>query len=713
MFKRNPPSGQSLRRLCSRLLPARTLPTGRFAGLLLGLLLTIVSFGVALAQNPLAVQIYYVPLAEDDALVAMQGTNTSAAAPVYTYISVAVGTNASLVYYDQWENGFDTDIANPTDLYGPANLDGTQVWGNGIAADGCPPNRDGKTPLVCSNANDVLNSGNVIVLANPVDPATLQSVIDFDGGDKIGATKQVAVTRLYWPDTPSTLLAGAIELLPTSKWGTSYISPVGEGTNTGVDPDNNEDGDFANMFEFTSLAIQASQPGTNVAVDVNGPGPAGTSLFILGPGESIVVNNILQAATVNSSLPVQVHLITADRNSSYEHSSYSLVPTDEWGATLFSPVGVVRTGVNPTRRTQITFFNPSNDFLAVECLFRNGVTKTAFMEPLGTTALETPDRSGAECRSVAPLGQPFFAISTVDAAYIQGGAGETWDWGFTLIPQSQISPQALVGLGLGRDPTSTASPNQNGSPVWVAPFCDLTRLLNYVFVDFNGDGIPDRADLNGDNDTNDVVDGISESTSNAGMNVPSLKSVRLFDPVDRDQTGALVSTRLVADYASTEFGCDIAVVWGEDPLVASQGEPGFDVGTSVPPLSSITSVKEGFLLVDNDGDGYVTRGDVLGYRIKVENTGIAPIATVLVSDSVPISTTYELSSTTRDLGAGPVPVADNGPPNSPFPLDEGGLVLGTNMAPGAEWSFEYAIKINTQDPAPAECSEFVITNTAV
>ena len=264
---------------------ARTLAR-RTPAFVAALVLSLLICGVALAQviNPQPIQTYYVPLAEDDALVAMQATNSNATAPVYTYLSIAIGSlDGTFVYYDQWENGYDADIANPTDLYGPGNADGTQVWGNGIAADGCAPNRDGKTPLACTDANDLLTGGNVVVLSNPVDPTTLQSVIDFDGGDKLGASKQVAVSRLYWPQTPRTLLAGAIELLPTNKWGVSYMSPVGEGENTGVDPNNDEDGDFNNMFEYTSMFIQAFQPNTVVTVDVNGGAPGGTSSYTLQP----------------------------------------------------------------------------------------------------------------------------------------------------------------------------------------------------------------------------------------------------------------------------------------------------------------------------------------------------------------------------------------------------------------------------------------------
>ena len=58
-----------------------------------------------------------------------------------TYVSIAIGTPGTLIYFDHWENGYDADIANPGDLYASGNITGTQIWGNGVAADGCPPTR--------------------------------------------------------------------------------------------------------------------------------------------------------------------------------------------------------------------------------------------------------------------------------------------------------------------------------------------------------------------------------------------------------------------------------------------------------------------------------------------------------------------------------------------------------------------------------------------
>jgi hypothetical protein len=130
----------------------------------------------------------------------------------------------------------------------------------------------------------------------------------------------------------------------------------------------------------------------------------------------------------------------------------------------------------------------------------------------------------------------FFAIGTVDSAYLQSNSnsGGVWDWGFTLLPNSFLTPQALVGLGIGQDPNSSST--ENGSPVWVTPVCSAGTTSTYIYVDRNGDGTPDTVDLNGDNDAADTnVGGLNETTANNGLLVSVLQSVKLRDHTDQDQ----------------------------------------------------------------------------------------------------------------------------------------------------------------------------------
>ncbi len=123
-------------------------------------------WGIDAVGDPPA-QFYYVTLPETDALTALDTINTAANAPMYTYFSIAIGVDGSYIYYDQWEDGYDADIANPGgNVYNAStNPDGTQIWGDGVAANGCAPNIEG-VPFTCNDANDVLDAGDVVIPYN-------------------------------------------------------------------------------------------------------------------------------------------------------------------------------------------------------------------------------------------------------------------------------------------------------------------------------------------------------------------------------------------------------------------------------------------------------------------------------------------------------------------------------------------------------------------
>ncbi|MEZ4638654.1 MAG: hypothetical protein R2856_27455 [Caldilineaceae bacterium] len=77
----------------------------------------------------------------------------------------------------------------------------------------------------------MLNADTVIILDNEVNTATLASVIDFDGGDRVSSSRIVAMTRAAaWATGSETLLAGAVKST-TLPLGTE-LRPVGENVDT-------------------------------------------------------------------------------------------------------------------------------------------------------------------------------------------------------------------------------------------------------------------------------------------------------------------------------------------------------------------------------------------------------------------------------------------------------------------------------------------------
>lgn len=791
------------------------------------------------AVNPAPVQIFYVTLPEPDALTVLDAINTDAASPTYTYFSIAVGADLVLVYYDQWENGYDSDIANPTDLYNSVtNPDGVQVWGNVEADDGCAPNIAG-VAFACTDANDVLNPGDVIVPYNAVpvplvgtpnsnvldtfssqsysnndgntnwadswvetgddgspstgevyvdtgnnelfyssgtpanasvdrgvtlptgdscatlsfdlngdsdlDPSgdelvvemsanggTSYTVLDtfyddgddgaysypisayatantrvrfrtlgaiesnedwavddvqvewdcsvpvlFDGKDKVGASGSIAMARAVWASGSGTLNAFGHEMYATSEWDIAYESPVGTNTTTNA----------GQMFEYAALSIMASQNTTSVDIDADANGSYETNVP-LNEGGSYLVTGISQGARVQSDKPVQVVLVTGDIDSNYASRDMNLLPTSAFGTGYWSPVGKdTGNDYTPAAPVRLFLYNPSsNGSIYITCE-RYGVGNVT-LGPVATRGVVTTDlddNQGARCFASnsggTATGEDIFAIGTMDTT------GQAGDWSFTLYPDNFLTTDALVGLGLGKDPTNAGS-NQNGSPLWVTAAC--TSGSTYVYVDWDNDGTPNLVDLNGDGDTNDTVDGISESTSNNGMSVTRLQSVRLFEPpLDTepyDQTGARVWSRTASGVGvGGDPGCNLAVAWGQDPDTASAASPGLDVGTSIPPLRLVEGTKSLTLKTDNDGDGLLSPGDVATYVMTVKNNGPTTVNNVYIFDTVPANTTYNATTTEKDLtsnaGTGPwVSIPDDGS-GTPFPLDVPGGVLLGNLDP--------------------------------
>jgi hypothetical protein len=132
---------------------------------------------------PDPVQTYYVPLPESDLNDFFELINSATAGKIKTTISIAIAANNTIIYYDHWED--------------PGN---TLIWGDGDPSNGFPP----------GVANDILMGGTAIVLENDVVLPRDQTVL-FDGRDRIQSSLPIAITRFAYPETPGSLLAGAVE----------------------------------------------------------------------------------------------------------------------------------------------------------------------------------------------------------------------------------------------------------------------------------------------------------------------------------------------------------------------------------------------------------------------------------------------------------------------------------------------------------------------
>ena len=585
-----------------------------------------------LAANTQPVQVFFLSMPENQVLASFKKIYASSAAPMDSVTSISITTSNTFVYYDHWENGYEADLANPTNVWTSGNLGGTQIWGNGKEVDGCPPNIDGKTALTCSDANDVLTLGNVIVLDNNV-PLPRTSAILYDGRDKVGGTKALAVTRSVWAATPGTVLADAVEVYDTSRWGTSYEMPVGQNTVA------------SSMFTYASVLVVASQNATTVTINKTSP-----VTVTLNQGDAYQVDGGMNMGdTVVADKPVQVNLLTGKVGSTYASRWFSIPPTTGWTSSMWTAVGTTVA----TYPANVLVYNPNNSS-ALTVSYETKSGSGSFSVPANNIyRFEMPLLSGGHFYS---SGAPFLAVGTMDSSVT--GADQTYDWGYTLVPDGWLTTGFVTGWAPGN-----ATYTGNGSPVWVTAIKATT-----IYVDY---GAPAAAASAGTDPNGKKYD-----TSYA---LGKYESKQIYG-VNNTQTGMKVWT---AD------GTSITGAWGEDPKTAAAGTPYLDVGYTIPPLPEVVLTKQAALAAGGDvnSNGKIDPGDTIQYTLSVVNKGVVTAFNTTVKDSTPVHTTYVAGSTKVD-GAS---IADLG--SAPFfPLQTTGGITITAIAVGASASVTYQMK---------------------
>lgn len=581
--------------------------------------------------NRAPVQTFYVPIPEENAFASLtsiwgaykpsSGKSMFGApeSPMESRINISVFLDGTVIYYDQWEDGYERDIANPNHLYSALEPFGTQIWGDGDPSNGFPPD----IPA------DTLWAGDVISLKSTVDLKRIGKVAYYDGCDKFASTKPIAATRTVWASESKTLFAGANEMYDTTYFGDEFVCPIGEDI---ASSDQNE------IFEYVGLSIMAGEEGATIELySKNGTRKNfkdGAFRKVLVEGEPLLVDGGVKLGdkivAVNGS--VQVELITGDVFDGYESRFVKLLPFRLWANSYTCPVAVPLKIGSSDCGSKIWIYNPGTTSISVACKSTSGTKNItvppgsyAFVIPAPNQSSysgfgKTPSGSsssvtytGALSGTVISSDSKFYSICTIDclgktaSTPKASGANRTWDWGFTLIPETSLSSQVVVGLGLGRDPTSTVNPNENGAPVWVtAPAIADGKASTTLFVNYRNKGVTETHVLK------------------------PLEIIKLFDIKDKnhndeDQTGMRIWT---------EDGTKLAAAWGADPQKTTSGQPGLDMGTGIPPMPEIFMQKSAVLVDDPDGDSF-TRGDTIEYTIEVMNVGHVLINDITLKDILP------------------------------------------------------------------------------
>jgi uncharacterized repeat protein (TIGR01451 family) len=548
------------------------------------------------------VQEFYLPMPEWQVLQGMETASPSITDTNFAMItSILVTGNGTVIYYDQWEDGYETNLANPTQ---PT----TQVWGDGDDSNGICPG--------FTHDPVGIPAGTVITLSNavpckPRNPAQLY----YDGGDRIAATKALVVTRAGWPSPTGPIDGGAVVVLSTLDYGTNFVSPIGEDM-----PEN--------LFKYVAFYVMASQDNTTVTIDLDGAGPTPPFTITLNQGQSYIVNGgVKKGGTITASKPVEVDLACSDTVNQYAYDWFTLYPQSEWSSSYYTPVPSVVGG--GTLYTTINYFyNTTANPITI--LYSNVVSSGTFTIPAnGGAEYPMPTNSGASFTSAG--GELFTVLTTVAADPTNdptSGDDTAYNWGYTPLPKGSLTTEADVGWAPGSSDYTV-----NGSPVWVTPVANTT-----IYVAYHGTNTPLTDPFGGAYSTNFVL--------------TALQSKPIYVPGTNSQTGMRVYTL---------DNTLISVAWGEDPSVAPAVNPGLDLGTSVLPFPIPRVIKSAVIITDVPPAG-LSVGDTIQYTVQTDNKGLLPLGNTVIIDAPSASLKYVTNSTTLD--GVPIPDTTNGFPLS-------------------------------------------------
>ncbi len=498
-----------------------------------------------------------------------------------TYTAISIARDDVIIYYDEHEGGYEGNITNPSQVIAGASAanapppirTSTQIWGDRFPANGFPP----------GHPDDHLALGEVIILREPeINVGTLSAIVDHDAGDIIASTDEIAVTRSFWASGSETLNAGSVELFPTSRWGTSYTLPIGENVNPSGTYSCSSEND---PFQQVALMIMSDADNTGYSVNFNNGGGSNDASGTLDRGETAYINGQINAGTritrTSGSGNLQVQVFTGDVGSFYGSRFYSPLPDSEWSNTYFAPFDSTSQSSG-----EAFLYNNNNSAIIVQALTGAGGLTNINIPANSVRSFVFPNRTLTGSQDATRFsslgGQDFYVYVAMDSC------DRNHDWGGALLPDNSLTSAMLIPIGFGNDPTNSSSGNY--SPVWATP-----TASTFMYVDFDGDFVPDLVDLNGDGDTNDTVDGIAENSTANGFPVHLLQLVRIYDPTDQDQSGTLVWTLTTEGFTGGSAvgfiaGANIAGGWGQDARTEAGnqtpiGSPAIDVGTAFAPIT--------------------------------------------------------------------------------------------------------------------------------
>ncbi|MBN1933105.1 MAG: DUF11 domain-containing protein, partial [Anaerolineae bacterium] len=591
--------------------------------------------------------------------------------PLISFVFLTAGSDGTIYYYDHWEDGYDADPLDP----GPT----TEVG--------------------------MVDAGGTRIFQSDIDPTLIPSPgpnYYYDGRDRISILgEQVSLVRMAYPSIVGGIYDGVIsaaawEVSEVADWGTDYVAIVGQ--------DLDFNGPVADDHDYAGLEVMAWRD--NTAVYYNGVLTA-----TLDAGEVYsVTGGALSYDTITATASVQVQMMTgACGDYGVSANGYTLQPVNVWDTAYWAPVpgfeaSCTASGANAD--TDIYLHNPHGNAITVTVV--SGAMTADVTIPAGQT-ISVITMTGWVDLSTGFAGthlfssQTFGGIVVVDSTTADGATfGRVFDWGYSLIPESQLSSQAVVGYAPG---TGATPPADNSNVAFVTAVTDTI-----IYVDLNQDGLADPVDLNGDGDADDNdawgVAAWDEPLSALGIPLQAGQSLRIGDPGDHDLMGALIYTLNLQD--------KIAVAWGQDPCQSVDAFPSLDLGYTILPVPVPRLSKVDELAIDADLTGDVSPGDTITYVIVLYNNGLGSMNNVVLTDTLP--------HTYTDFVAGSLQIATP-PPTRAVEYSADSLTWGSTplsnaqafriawdtIGPGQTVTITFRIVLNASIPATVT----QITNEAV
>ena len=230
-----------------------------------------------------------------------------------------------------------------------------------------------------------------------------------------------------------------------------------------------------------------------------------------------------------------------------------MLPRSQWDNKYYTPVGDDRSGNSVVRAF---IYNPGSTQLTVN--WSKGGSESESCVPAPTPSASNicsgvitvdpgktgdhplydynGDMTGYEFDTDSDT-DVFFGVVVIDTQ----DSWQAFDWGHSLIPESQLSSQVIIGDGRRCDGSQTNSDCDNGGKnyVWITPVANAK-----IWVSYSG-----------------------ETPTSVENNFPALSTYR-FGGVNTDLSGAYIfATEPGADADGQPV--DFAAVWGQEPYGSS------------------------------------------------------------------------------------------------------------------------------------------------